>query len=108
MILTQAAIFNKLIHQNNKPAKSSAPTDGQKALDKSIPIRGNTDRRIAYCNGEIVIFDKSDGNLYHGHVRTIEDLTENMIKTLVNDAKIATKKAKKVKIKDAARCPFCN
>ena len=74
MILTQAAIFNKLIHQNNKPAKSSAPTDGQKALDKSIPIRGNTDRRIAYCNGEIVIFDKSDGNLYHGHVRTIEDL----------------------------------
>ncbi|MBL1229826.1 hypothetical protein IW492_11345 [Enterococcus sp. BWB1-3] len=58
--------------------KSKKPIDGQHALDNSVPISANTDRRVAISNGEIVILDQTSTGLDHGHV---EEWTEVYINT---------------------------
>ena len=39
--------------------KSKAPKDGQAALDDSLPLGENTDRRVGISEGEIVVLDKT-------------------------------------------------
>ena len=61
-------------------AKNSAPTRGQRALEDSFDLGSNTDRRVGYDfdNDEIIVFDKTLGNKYHGHVRSWEELEQKM------------------------------
>ncbi|MFC5700575.1 polymorphic toxin-type HINT domain-containing protein [Cohnella faecalis] len=62
----------------NNSVKIKAPIDGQDALNKSLSIGPNTDRRIAVSNGEFVVLDKTSDGLYHGHVRSWSELTPTM------------------------------
>lgn len=50
--------------------KSKSPQDGQFALDNSLEIKGNTDRKVGIdSNGDFVVLDKTSDGIYHGHVR---------------------------------------
>jgi hypothetical protein len=62
------------------------PTDGQKVLDNSVPIKPETTtRRVGVDEdaGEIVVLDETEPGVYHGHVRTWGQLTDDMRKALV-------------------------
>jgi hypothetical protein len=59
---------------NNKGGKSPAPKDGQAALDKSIQIKDTSPRRIGISEGEFVILDRTSEGIFHGHVRTWEEI----------------------------------
>jgi hypothetical protein len=85
------------------------PTSGQLILDDSVPLSGNTKRRIGYDveNDEFVVFhrtgdwlDRFDdgadfvrGGLYHGHVRSWKELTGPM-KRALRDSKLFNQKGK--------------
>jgi RHS repeat-associated protein len=65
--------------------KSKAPTNGQIALDNFIQIKDTSPRRVGVdvSNNEIVVLDRTkintDGSeLYHGHVRSWDDLNIDM------------------------------
>ena len=69
------------------------PTCGQYALNNSFGISDNTDRRIGIdpTNNQIVVLDKTGnlnvnnrpiGGIYHGHVRTRDQLEPSMLKAL--------------------------
>ena len=75
--------------------KSKAPTNPQQMLDVSIKIKDTSDRRIAVdkSTGEFVIFDKTIDNVYHGHVRTWDELTQEMKNVLINNG-LSNKKGK--------------
>ncbi|NMO98280.1 pretoxin [Paenibacillus lemnae] len=62
----------------NNSVKNKAPNNGQNALNNSMSIGPNTDRRIAISNGEFVVLDKTSDGLYHGHVRSWSELTPTM------------------------------
>lgn len=64
--------------KTNNSVKNKAPNDGQKALDNSISIGPNTDRRIGISDGEFVVLDKTSDGLYHGHVRSWGELDQKM------------------------------
>ena len=72
---------------------SKDPADGQAALDFSFPVSNNTRRRIGIDprNNEFVVFDRTGnlvrdkqiiGGIYHGHVRSWDDLSKDMKDTL--------------------------
>jgi RHS repeat-associated protein len=67
--------------------KSKAPTDGQGALDVSLQIKETSPRRIGvdYSTNEFVVFDKTLDNTYHGHVRTWNQLHQDMKNTLIKN-----------------------
>jgi hypothetical protein len=79
--------------KNDNSVKSKAPIDGQAALDNSIPLKDTTDRRVGISNGEIVILDKTSEGVYHGHVRSWDDLSEKM-KAVLRKAGLVNKKGK--------------
>lgn len=63
--------------------KSKAPTNGQEAVDNSIPFttKGSTgyQRRLAVQGkDEFVVLDETLRNEFHGHVRTWDELEEDM------------------------------
>lgn len=60
--------------------KSRAPINGQDALDMSIQVKESSPRRIGidYSAKEFVVFDKTIGVKYHGHVRVWADLHKDM------------------------------
>lgn len=74
---------------------SPAPMNGQQALDNSIQIKESSERRIGidYENNDIVVFDKTIGDEYHGHTRSWDELTNAMKKALV-DAGIFNRRGK--------------
>ena len=58
--------------------KSAAPKNGQKALNNSFPVKGNSKAKVAICDGEIVAL-RLTGNFhdrieYHGHIMSSKDL----------------------------------
>jgi hypothetical protein len=72
-----------------------APTNGQAALDMSFEFSKETPRRIGVdvATGEFVVFDRTGnlvaekqvvGGVYHGHVRTWEQLDPEMRKVLID------------------------
>lgn len=71
--------------------KSKAPSNGQCALDNSVSIGKNTLRRIGISNGEIVVLDQTSPGLFHGHVRSWADLTDQMKSALVNSNLVSLK-----------------
>ena len=77
----------------NKVKKNKAPNNGQEALDNSVPIGPNTTRRIGVSDGEIVVFDETIDGVFHGHVRSWDELTEPM-KSALRKAGMTNKKGK--------------
>ena len=67
-----------------KGRKNPAPTNGQKVLDSSVQVKPTRPRRIGVDpeNGEIVVFDQTIGNEYHGHTRNWDELRSEMQNTL--------------------------
>jgi hypothetical protein len=61
-------------HPNSKGQKSPAPKNGQKALDTSKKVDGDTDRRVGVSEGEIVILRKTASGEYHGHTSSWAEL----------------------------------
>lgn len=74
--------------------KSAKPIDGQHALDNSLPLPRNTERRVAVSNNQIVILDKTVDGLYHGHVRTWKNLNNDVIEAVLRKAGLVTKRGK--------------
>jgi hypothetical protein len=74
---------------------SAAPRNGQAALDTSVRISENTTRRVGidYASGEFVVFDETRAGIFHGHVRTWEQLTQAMQNAL-REAGLATARGK--------------
>ncbi len=79
---TKNGIFENASYHGKKsnPIKSKAPINGQKALDNSLPIMGNTTRRVGISHGEFVVLDetRTGMKIFHGHVRKWKDLTVEM------------------------------
>ncbi|MCX4096655.1 hypothetical protein [Nocardia sp. alder85J] len=63
------------------------PTHGQETLDRSVPIKPTTPRRVGYDpeTGEFDVFDEThpDSGIYHGHQRTWDQLSQDMQNALV-------------------------
>ncbi len=73
-------------HGNQSIGRSSrGPKNGQSALDNSVQVKGTSPRRVGVDreNGEFVVLDKTNGNTFHGHVRTWKDLTDQQRNALV-------------------------
>nr|WP_294490768.1 polymorphic toxin-type HINT domain-containing protein [uncultured Anaerosporobacter sp.] len=77
----------------NNTVKNKAPNKGQEALDNSIEIGPNTTRRVGISDGEIVVFDETTSGIFHGHVRSWNELTETM-KAVLRKAGMVNKKGK--------------
>jgi hypothetical protein len=81
---------------------SAAPTNGQAALDASLQIKPSSPRRVAVDvqAQEFVVFDQTTPGVYHGHVRTFEQLTDQMKAVLRKEGLVNAKG----KILGAQRC----
>ncbi|MEQ4616654.1 MAG: hypothetical protein ABN482_01240, partial [Corticimicrobacter sp.] len=75
--------------------KSRAPANGQAALDYSIQVKSTSPRRVGidYSNKEFVVFDKTIGAEYHGHVRAWKDLHPDMRNALIRSGMADSKGA---------------
>jgi RHS repeat-associated protein len=78
--------------------KSKAPVNGQSALDLSVQVKETSPRRVGvdYDTNEFVVFDRTQGNKYHGHVRSWSDLHPDMQKALIKSG-MADKKGNIIK-----------
>jgi len=65
-------------HTNGNSVKSPRPINGQAALDNSIQISTNSPRRIGVSGGQFVVLDQTSVGIFHGHVRTWNELTNQM------------------------------
>ena len=67
-----------------KGSISAAPRNGQEALDLSVQVKSTSPRRIGidYGTGEFNVFDQTSAGVFHGHVRSWNELTSEMQKTL--------------------------
>jgi hypothetical protein len=78
------------------------PTNGQAALDNSVPIKGTSTRRVGVdpTTGEIVVFDETypGKGVFHGHVRSWDELTQEMKNALIK-AGLVDKKGRPIKKK---------
>ena len=74
---------------------SAAPVNGQDALDMSLRIKRTSPRRIGvdYDANQFVVFDRTGGAEFHGHVRSWSELTGEMQRTLI-DAGIADRRGR--------------
>ena len=70
-------------HNKGNSLKSAAPINGQDALDNSVSIGSNTMRRVGVSNGQFVVLDETYSGVYHGHVRTWGQLTQQMKNALI-------------------------
>ncbi len=68
---------------------SAEPSDGQEALDHSVQVKGTSPRRVGVDadSGEIVVLDQTHPgqDIYHGHVRSWKDLTDQMRNALIRN-----------------------
>ncbi len=87
--------------------KNPAPVDGQFALDNSVSIGDNTNRRIGIdTNGDFVVFDETSNGVFHGHVRTWsgngnnQPLTQQMKNALYKAGYVKSSTGTKYKLSD--------
>lgn len=84
-------------HPNVTGYVSKAPTDGQTALNNSVRIKDTSTRRLGVdkINNELVVFDETHPGkeIYHGHIRTWEQLTPEM-KNVLQHAGFLDKRGK--------------
>ena len=79
--------------ENRKGMKSPPPIDGQAALDNSIKLEGDSCRRVAREGNNIVVLDITFDGLYHGHIRSLEEIINGgdatqAIRNALQDAEI--------------------
>ncbi|WP_309244900.1 T7SS effector LXG polymorphic toxin [Bacillus sp. WMMC1349] len=79
--------------KTSNSVKSKAPIDGQAALNNSVSIGPNTNRRVGISHGEIVILDQTNPGVFHGHVRSWNELNPQM-QSALRKAKLVNKKGK--------------
>ena len=86
-------IYEKADYHGNKnnAIKNKAPNKGQEALDNSVAISPNTTRRVGISDGEIVVFDETTSGIFHGHVRSWNELSEAMKVALRKSGKVNKK-----------------
>ena len=89
----QNGIYEKASYHGvkNNGRKNKAPNNGQEALDNSIPISENTTRRIGISDGEFVVLDETTKGVFHGHVRSWNELSEKMKAVLIKAGKVNKK-----------------
>lgn len=73
--------------------KSAAPKDGQSSLNKSIPVKPTTTRRISVEGDKFVVFDETSPGIFHGHIREWSQLTDAM-KNALKNAGVVNKRGK--------------
>ncbi|MFY0728943.1 S-type pyocin domain-containing protein [Pseudomonas sp. NFX15] len=73
--------------------KSKGPANGQDALDNSVQVKPTSPRRISVDpeTGEFVVFDRTGGDVYHGHVRPWDKLHQDMKNALIKAQKVDNK-----------------
>ena len=66
------------------------PRDGQAALDISTEIGSNTTRRVGidYDTGQFVVFDETRKGVFHGHIRSWDELRQEMKNALVKSGQV--------------------
>ena len=74
-------------HKNSSGRKSPGPKDGQKALDNSVRISESSVHKIGISEGEFVVLMKTAEGIYHGHVRSWNNLTQDMRTALQEQGK---------------------
>ena len=62
-------------------------------MDNSVSIGPNTTRRVGISDGEIVVFDETTSGVFHGHVRSWNELSEIM-KSVLGKAGMVNKKGR--------------
>lgn len=72
---------------------SPEPTDGQKTLDGSLPVKTGVRVGIDKDAGEIVVFREHLENTFHGYVSGWADLSQE-IKNVLIDAGLVTRRGK--------------
>ena len=79
--------------KKNTPRKSKGPENGQEALDNSLQVKPTSPRRIGIdpATNEYVVFDKTAGDVYHGHVRPWDKLHQDMKNALIKAEKVDNK-----------------
>ncbi len=69
-------------HDQVRPGVGAQPRNGQAALDRSVQVSDTSSRRVGVdaASGEIVVFDETFPGqcIFHGHVRTWDQLTQKM------------------------------
>jgi hypothetical protein len=43
-----------------------------------VQIKSTSPRRLGYSEGQLVVLDQTSPGVFHGHVRTYSELTNNM------------------------------
>lgn len=84
--------------KTNNAVKSKAPVNGQDALDVSTQVKSSSPRRVGidHETGEFVVFDRTRDNIYHGHVRTWDELHPDM-KRALHEAGMVNKRGKNLR-----------
>lgn len=84
-----ANYHGRLAQAGPRGVKSPAPRDGAAALRNSFRISGSAPRRIGVdvANREFVVLDRTakGQNLWHGHVRSWDGLTQQMRNVLIRN-----------------------
>lgn len=79
--------------KRDNTVKSKGPENGQEALDNSVQVKPTSPRRIGVDpqTKEIVVFDRTGGDIYHGHVRPWGKLHQDMKNALIKSGKTDAK-----------------
>ena len=79
--------------KTDTPVKSKGPTNGQEALENSVQVKPTSPRRIGVDpdTNELVVFDRTGGDVYHGHVRPWDKLHQDMKNALIKARKVDNK-----------------
>lgn len=72
-------------HNKGNDVKSAAPVDGQASLDNSVPIKPTTTRRVSVEGDHFVVFDDTTQGVFHGNIRSWNDLTPSMKSALIKN-----------------------
>ncbi|HHW7506535.1 TPA: VENN motif pre-toxin domain-containing protein [Mannheimia haemolytica] len=94
---TNNFIFDKAPYHSKvgNSIKSANPTFGQEVLNESIQVKATSTRRVGVdkLTGEYAVFDQTEKNIYHGHVRNWNELTTEM-KNALKEAGLVNDKGK--------------
>jgi hypothetical protein len=82
-------------HENSPSGIGKAPSDGQRALNRSVQVKDTSPRRVAYDkeSGEFVVLDKDGEGSWHGHVREWDEMPQDMKNALI-DAGVVDRKGR--------------
>ncbi|MGF6110468.1 S-type pyocin domain-containing protein [Pseudomonas frederiksbergensis] len=79
--------------KTDTPVKSKGPANGQEALDNSVQVKPTSPRRVGVDpeTKEFVVFDRTGGDVYHGHVRPWDKLHQDMKNALIKAKQVDNK-----------------